>query len=167
MFSIVSDKKFDFFKLFRDSKSRFVKCLNHALQRSSGLLGLSKVHSCPHCGKKYIRDGSGLAIALFCFTRLLWDRNVLPVDGVGGEGCRQGSGKDPGSSGKDPGSMDDDVVMRDGDEGEMNDGGGLVVDDGKSMAWEGLVKHHLAYETTSGQGAISSFITSPVHYHVV
>jgi hypothetical protein len=52
------------------------------------------------------------------------------------------------------------------EKGEMNDGAGLVVDDGKSMAWEGLVKHHLAYVTTSGQGAISSIFTSPVHYDV-
>jgi hypothetical protein len=71
---------------------------------------------------------------------LWWDKNVLPVNGIGGEGCRQGSGKDPGNPGSNDGSVDDDVVMMDGDEGEIKDGERLVVDDEKSMAWEGLIK---------------------------
>jgi hypothetical protein len=60
-----------------------VPCLLLVCLFINNVLGLSKVHSCPHCTKKYIRDGAGRAIALFCFARLLWDRENVALDGGG------------------------------------------------------------------------------------
>jgi hypothetical protein len=94
------------------------------------ILGLSKIHSCPNCSKKYIRDGSGRAIAIFCLTRLLWDHNDIDKasdEAVVEVGIGSGTGEEP--SGWDPGESRDG-----GDEGGVCEKeGGSSMDDGEGQ----------------------------------
>jgi hypothetical protein len=81
----------------------------------------------------------------------LWDRNVLPVDKVGGSGGRLNGRKDPGSSGTDPG---DEGEKRRREEGLDREGVGMsdpmeLHDVGRSRLSSS------AHVTTLGQGGIN------------